>query len=444
MSKILLKNGEIGTIDGLMLADVLIEDGKILKVIARVSDEGKAVEADEVIDCRGKVILPGLIDVHVHFREPGASHKEDWKTASSAAVAGGVTTVLDMPNNTPGIVDAASLSAKRELIAGRSFCNYGLYLGFNGSNVEEINASDVPAVKFYACDSTGDMGVVEHEDVEKFFRMCKKLIVVHAEDHDVIEANKALVLAEYEGREIPASVHSKIRPVEAACKAVERVCELALTFGRRVHIAHVSTEKELAIIKKYKLKGAKLTCEVAPHHLMLSEDDYGTLGNFMRVNPPIRSRGDVFAMWKGLKFGEIDLIATDHAPHTIEEKSLDYLHAPSGVPELDTLLPCLLNAVDAEGLTIEEVVRFCCEKPAEIFGLRGKGRIEEGFDADLVVVDMELSREVKRENLFTKCGWSPYEKSVFKGWPVMTFVGGELVFKDGEIVGEAVGQEVQV
>lgn len=449
MPTVLLKNGQVGCGLGVYDADVLIEDGKIVNSY----DWGQEIKADKIIDCTGKLILPGLIDVHVHLREPGAAYKENWETGSKAAVAGGVTTVLDMPNNTPAVVSNKDLDAKRALIEGRSFCNYGLYIGFNGENIEEINESDAPAVKFYACDSTGNMGVKNARAVEDFFKKCKKLIVVHAEDHDTIEENKALYLTEFEGREIqiPPEVHSKIRSPEVAAKALRMVCELAKKYKKRLHIAHVSCEAELDVINEYREMmgeanaGFELTCEVAPHHMLLCDADYEHLGNLMKVNPPIRSRNDIFTLWKGIKFGEIDIIATDHAPHTRVEKEQNYLEVPSGLPELDTLMPILMNSVNDEGLSVAEVVRMCCERPAAIFGLRGKGQVEAGFDADLVVVDMNLEKEVKRESLFTKCGWSPYEGMTFKGWPVMTFVGGELVFKDGKIVGKkAFGREVEL
>lgn len=426
MSKTLLKDGQVGCALGVYDAHVLIEDGKIVDTY----DWDKIPEADEVIDCKGKLILPGLIDAHVHLRVPGHAYKEDWESGSSAAVAGGVTTVLDMPNNNPPVVSIEGLEAKRKLISGQSYCNYGLYMGFNGENLHEVNGCDAVAVKFYACDSTGDMGVTDSKEVEELFEKSNKLIVVHAED--------AACLAEYNGPMDDPAVHSKIRAPECAVRAVKAVCDLAKKHGSRLHIAHLSTEGELEIVNQHEA----VTCEVAPHHLLLCDDDYEVLGNFLKVNPPVRSRSDIFALWKGLKFGEIDMIATDHAPHTIEEKEQEYLKVPSGVPELDTLGPILFNAINDEGLSVPEVIKLCCEGPARIFGLKGKGQIEPGFDADLVVVDMEMVKKVERSALFTKCGWSPYEGMSFKGWPVMTFVNGALVFKDGEIVGEKLGKEV--
>lgn len=477
---ILLKNGQVGCGLGVYDADVLIENGKIVDTY----DWGKAIKADKIIDCKGKIILPGLIDAHVHMREPGQAYKEDWESGSKAAVAGGVTTVCDMPNNVPPVLTCEDLEKKRALVAGRAYCNYGFYIGFDGQNFSEINkAQNVAGVKIYVANSTGNMGV-SYETIENLFKKCDKLIVAHAEDEAMIQENAQKYFAELEGSaglkkvkagragkaigggkasggkairgskaklasdfavskvgNIDSSVHSKIRSSECAAKAVQFLCNLAKAARRRLHIAHISSDQELAIILEYRDIG--VTCEVAPHHLLLSDDDYGHLGNFIKVNPPVRSRTDIFTMWKALKFGEIDIIATDHSPHTIVEKEQNYSDAPSGMPELDTLLPILLNAVNDGGLEMKELVKFCCEGPAKIFGIKGKGQVEPGFDADLVVVDMELSREVDRKALFTKCGWSPYEGSVFKGWPVMTFVNGNLVFKNGKIVGKEVGREVE-
>jgi dihydroorotase len=432
MKDLLLKNGEIVNSLGVFRQDVLISNGKIVSV-------GENISGDfEEIDCEGKIILPGLIDAHVHFREPGSSHKEDWTTGSMAAASGGVTTVFDMPNNSPAITTVERLNEKRKLIDGRTYINYGLFIGFDGDNVDEINkAKNIPGVKFYATHSTGDMGV--NHGVEELFEHSNKLIVVHAEDEDIIKENTKKYVGDR--TKIDMANHSKIRSAEAAKKSVQDLCKLVKETGHRMHVAHLSTEAELEIVEKYREYG--VTCEVAPHHLLLSDEDYADKGALVKMNPPVRSRMDLFGLWKGIKFGQVDIIATDHAPHTLGEKKHEYCDCPSGVPEVETTLPILLNVVNDEGLSLEEVVKLCCERPAEIFGVQNKGKIEEGYDADLVVVDMDLEKKVENKNLFTKCGWSPYDGMSFKGWPVMTFVHGELVFKEGEFVGGKVGKEVE-
>ncbi len=439
MKTILLKDGQVGHHLGIYDADVLIgADGKIVDTY----DWGKKIKADKVIDCKGKLILPGLIDVHVHFREPGESYKETWETGSKAAVSSGVTTVFDMPNNKPPILSVKDLKAKRKLISGRSYCNYGLYTGFDGENFSEIaKMKGVVGVKIYSANSTGDMGV-NMKVIEKLLKKYKGMVVVHAEDSACVRENSEKYLAEFADRDAEFSIHSKIRSPKCAIAAVKSVCESAKKTGhKKLHIAHVSCEGEIDVINKYRDFG--VTCEVTPHHLLLCDGDYENPGNFIKVNPPVRSREDVFAMWKALKFGDIDMIATDHAPHSVVEKEQEYRKAPAGVPELDTFLPVLLNAVNDEALEISEIVKLCCENPAKVFGLAEKGQVEPGFDADLVVVDMDLEKKVDAKNLFTKCGWSPYTGVKLKGWPVMTFVGGELVFKNGKIVGKPQGKEVK-
>lgn len=439
MKTILLKNGQVGHRLGIYDADVLIgADGKIVDTY----DWGKKIKADKVIDCKGKLILPGLIDVHVHFREPGEAYKETWETGSKAAVSSGVTTVFDMPNNRPPVVSVKDLNAKRKLIGKRSYANYGLYMGFDGKNFSEIEkAKGICGVKVYSANSTGNMGV-NMKSIEKLFKKYDGMIVVHGEDEACIKENSEKYLAEFRGRDAAFSIHSKIRAPKCAISAVKAVCELAKKTGHKaLHIAHVSCDGEIEIINKYRDFG--VTCEVAPHHLLLCDSDYENPGNFIKVNPPVRSREDVFAMWKALKFGDIDIIATDHAPHSVVEKEQEYRKAPAGIPELDTLLPLLLNAVNDEALEVSDIVKLCCEGPARIFGLEEKGQVEPGFDADLVVVDMEITKEVDNKNLFTKCGWSPYTGVKLQGWPVMTFVGGEMVFKNGKIVGKPAGKEVK-
>jgi len=445
MPKILLKNGQVVSSEGVQNLDLMIENGKIIEIIKsdviipEVLEMMKEADFKE-IDLKGKYVLPGIIDVHVHFRTPGHEQKEDFTTGSAAAIAGGITTVLDMPNNVPPTINSKTLKAKRSLINGKTYVNYGLYIGFDGENFEEIErAKNISGIKVYTGSSTAS-GHVNYENLKKLFEVTDKLIVVHAEDQSTIDENLGRTLVGVEGVEIPASVHSKIRPVHAEVKAITYVCEMAKKYGKRVHIAHVSSEEGLKVIAQYREFG--VTCEVTPHHLTFNREDYEKFGNFLKVNPPIRDKEDVFALWKGIKSGEIDMIATDHAPHTVEEKSLSYEKAPSGVPGVETSLAVMLNAVNDKAMDISEVVKLMCENPAKIFGLKSKGKLEKWYDADITVVDLDLEKKVENKKLFTKCKWSLYDGMSFKGWPVMTFIGGELVYKDGKIVGEPVGKEV--
>ncbi len=430
-----MKNGEVVLENGLKKVDLFVDDGKIVKIGAELSDN-----ADEVVDCSGKIVLPGLIDAHVHFRDPGQEYKEDFESGSRAALAGGITTVLDMPNNKPPVVDQQSLDSKRDKIRGRSYVNYGFYVGYAGGDCQHLNrVNNIAGVKVYGANSTGDMGVSD-ADLEKFFKTCDKKIVVHAEDEGIIADNKAKTLLEVDDLEPDPDIHSRIRSSKAEASAIRRVCMLARQYGKKVHIAHLSTAEGLDLVERYRDFG--VSCEVSPHHLTLCRDDYAVLGNFIKVNPPIRDREDIFALWMGLKSGSIDIIATDHAPHTVAEKEAGYRIAPAGIPEEDTLLPLFLNSVNDDAMTIEELVKLCCSEPAKLFGIKNKGIIKEHFDADLVVVDMELEKKVENKNILSKCGWSPYAGSFFKGWPIMTFVNGKKLVENGRFLQEPCGREV--
>lgn len=431
MSRMLLKGGEVVSGEKVFFADVLVENGKIVEV-------GENMECDdEVFDCSGKVILPGLIDVHVHFREPGQSYKEDWVTGSKGAVSSGVTTVFDMPNNNPPVLSVEALESKRELIQGRSYVNYGLYMGYNGTNLDEINkAEGICGIKVYCAHSTGDMGISDEYYDDLFQNVNKDLkLCFHAEDEDCIEKNKD----DFKGIDDP-SVHSKIRNSECAQRMVRKICGFSKKYKRPIHICHASTEEEVLEVARHEEFGA--TCEVCLRHLMFSVDDYDAMKNFLKVNPPVRSKEEVFGLWKMVKSGGVDVLATDHAPHTVEEKEEPYDKAPSGMPEIEMFLPALLNTVNDEGLTLEEVVRLCCEGPAKLFNIDGKGKVEVGYDADLVVVDMDKVKVVKNDEVYSKAGWTPYAGNSFQGWPVMTFVSGKLIFNDGKFVGKPCGKEV--
>ncbi|MFA6305335.1 MAG: dihydroorotase [Candidatus Gracilibacteria bacterium] len=458
MKKVLFKNGQVVSGSEVFFADVLVEDGKIKEVVRR---ENVAVEGGKSfkkrffgfgkipeIDCTGKFIFPGLIDVHVHFRDPGQTYKEDFSSGSKAAISGGVTTVFDMPNNIPPTTTVENLEKKRGNISKKSYVNFGLYMGFDGNNIDEINdAEGICGVKTYVANSTGNMGV-NNASLEKLFEKVdrSKLLVFHAEDEGCINQNKEKFLEKYpsgkvKSRGVDPAIHSRIRAKECALMAVETVCELAKKFKRPIHICHVSSLEEVSLINEYREFG--VTCEITLHHLFLSDDDYEYLKNFIKVNPPVRSQADVFGLWKALQAVEIDMIATDHAPHTIKEKKLSYLTAPSGVPGVEVLLPMLLTSVNDKALSLSDVARLCCERPAEVFGVQSKGKIAENFDADIVVVDMEIEKKFTNKNVVSKCLWSPYAGCVFKGLPVMTFVGGELIFKNGKLVGKPKGKEVK-
>ena len=422
-----IKNGVLA--DG-TTTDIEIENGVITKL-------GESLKGENEIDVGGKLIIPGVIDIHVHFREPGGEQKEDWLTGSRAAAAGGVTTVVDMPNNNPAIVDEASLDNKREL-AKKSIINYGFYLGATNDNASDIqNTKNIAGVKIYVGSSTGDLLVAEDENIEKLFSLPGIQWVIHAEDESIIEENKK----KHTDMGDPA-VHSRIRTRDAAVKAVGRVIALAKKANATIHICHVSTKEEVELIKNAKSEGVNVTCEVSPHHLFLNENAYKKFGNFVKVNPPLRTAEDNRALMNALRDGTIDIVATDHAPHTNDEKSKSYNESPAGIPEVQTSLPLLLNAVHNGELTLKQLVEITAEKPAQLLHIKNKGKIKVGYDADLTVVDLKKIEMLSKKNVLSKCGWSPYVGWELTGWPVMTFVNGNLAYDTMNSVEQYKGKEI--
>lgn len=436
MSKVLLKNAKIVSHDYVFDGAVQVVDGKIKSVL---KNGGLAKESgfDEVYDLEGKYLLPGLIDAHVHFRTPGQEYKEDWITGSKAALAGGVTTVLDMPNNDPSIVSLETLQKKRELVEKLSLVNFGFYIGATADNLDELKGvKGVCGIKVYMGSSTGKLLVDDHDVLEKIMGGTDKLIAVHAEDEDCMNVAKE----QFEDKNDPM-VHSLIRNPQCAFTAVKRALLLAKKYKTRLHICHVSTELELTALRKF--KSENVSSEVTPHHLFFNDMDYPRLGMLLKVNPPVRNSMDQVALWEGIKDGLVDMVVSDHAPHTLEEKQGDYDMVASGVPGVQERLPLLLNAVSEGRLSLEKVVELTSYNPAKKFRLKGKGEITEGMDADFTVVDMNITREIIRDNLFSKCGWSPYEGMLLKGWPVMTFAGGVKMYEWGGKFGDNLGKEVE-
>ncbi len=446
---ILFSNANIVTLERIFRGSVVVEGAKIVKIYE--GEDDVMGEFEREYDLEGKYLLPGVIDAHVHFRTPGHEHKETWRTGSASAVAGGVTTVLDMPNNNPPAISVSSLEDKRRLINGNTYVNFGLYIGATPTNIDEVKrAPNVAGVKIYMGASTGSLLVDKHDLLEGIFEaLPDRLIAVHAENDAMMKENAA----QFEGVKGDTSIHSKIRSCDCAHVSVKEAIHLGKKYGNRLHICHMSCKEELEEVRKFKDAEAtehdlRLTCESCPHHLFLNEGDYERLGNYGRMNPPLRTLEDNKALLEGLKDGSVDMVSTDHAPHTREEKDKDYWEAPSGVPGVQTSLPLILNEVNHGEFNLEDVVRIMCDGPARLFGIKNKGRIEEGYDADLVVVDMELEKEVRDEDQLTKCGWSAFRGKVLTGWPVMTFVNGTLVYErlsngGGGVLGEPVGKEVE-
>ncbi|MBI4052808.1 MAG: dihydroorotase [Candidatus Diapherotrites archaeon] len=431
---LVLANGKVFFKGHLVEANVGIAGGKISD-ISKLKIEGKQQ------DCHGRIILPGLIDVHVHVREPGQEYKEDWLTASKAALAGGVTSFFDMPNNKRSIVTAELLEEKRQIAQKKSLANFGLYLGASNEHIQEISlAKNICGVKDYLGSTTGSLLVDKTDDVKKVFFAARQkgtVVAVHAEDEATIMKNAE----KFKGKNNP-EIHSKIRPKKAAIIAVENALKIRAGIGNRLHVAHASVPEEIALVEKAKSRGQMVSCEVAPHHLFLTEQALKVKGNFAKMNPPLRSKKDVAGLWKALLEGKVDCIATDHAPHTAGEKEQDYWSAPSGVPGLQTTLPLMLTEVNANKIPLERVVRLCCENPAVLFRAKGKGFLLEGFDADFAIIDLKKEFTIKDGGQYSKCGWTPFDGRKAKGRAEMTVVNGQIVF-DGEGFGEKIkGKEI--
>ena len=387
---LLLKNCRILINDKVYSKNILIKSGKISKIT------NKELNSDSVIDARNNFVLPGLVDCHVHFREPGMTQKEDFLSGSKAAAKGGVTTIFDMPNTIPPTTTIAALEEKRKL-AAKSIVNYGLVFGTINENISDIKkAKNIPAVKLYMDYTTGDLKIDDFEYISEVFNL-SKITIIHAEGQNVKNA-------------VDIMIKNKIK--------------------NRLHVAHVSSQKELIHAKQNKIKN-QVSVEVTPNHLFMNDKDLKTLGAFAEMKPRLKTEHDQKALWLGIENGTVDTIATDHAPHLKEEK--EQANYPFGVPGIETLLPLLLDAFNNNRLTIPQIIKLCCENPAKIFKIKNKGILKEGYDADLVIVDLDKRQAVRNEDLLTKCKWSPYDGKILKGWPLTTIVNGNVVYDNGQI-----------
>jgi dihydroorotase len=381
-------------------------------------------------------LLPGVIDDQVHFREPGLTHKEDLATASRACAKGGVTTFLEMPNTVPAATNQARLEEKLALAAGKSLVNYGFYIGATSDNVDELRkAHRTPGIKIFIGSSTGDLLVDEQDALERIFAETTLPITAHCEDETTVRANAARLAGTHD-----VADHSRIRNHEAAIIATRRAIDLAYRHRHRFHVLHVSTGAETELLSDHR---GLITGEACLHHLLLSVDDYTRLGTLAQMNPSLKTREDNTRLWRALQDGRLQVIATDHAPHTLEEKRQPYPKSPSGIPAVENSLALMLNEVHHGRVTLQQVVHWMCDAPARVWDIVGKGRIAVGYDADLVLVDLERVAEIRNENQITKCGWSPWHGEKLVGWPVRTWVMGHEVYCDGEFFTDHLGQEAQ-
>jgi dihydroorotase len=409
--------------DRRVVGDVLTNGRQIVEVADHIS----APTPIEEIDATGLTLLPGVIDPQVHFREPGLEHKEDLFTASCACAKGGVTSFLEMPNTRPLTINQAALDDKLARSSQKCLVNYGFFIGATADNLSELLAAHpTPGIKIFMGSMHGQLLIDQPTVLENIFAHGDRLIAVHAEDQNRINHRRQ----EFALIDDP-QVHSQIQDNQVALLATKQALKLAHKYRRRLHILHLSTAEEAELLRQE--KSSWITAEVTPQHLLLNTSAYAQIGTLAQMNPPLRSPHDNEVLWQALHDGVIDFIATDHAPHTLAEKALPYPQSPSGMPGVETSLPLMLTAAMSGRCTISQVARWMSHGVALAYGIPAKGVIAAGYDADLVLVDLNTYRPVRKEDLLTKCGWSPFTGWNLTGWPVTTIVGGEIVYHQGQL-----------
>jgi len=432
MYSLLIKNVIIVNEGNQFKGGVLIQDGRIKEIFK--NDNYPSTLADKIIDGQGKYLLPGVIDDQVHFREPGLTHKAEIYTEAKAAVAGGISSFMEMPNTKPQATTIELLEEKYEIASQKSLANYSFYLGASNDNLEEIKKIDpknICGLKVFMGSSTGNMLVDNQDSLSKIFNESPVLIATHCEDEETIQKN-TIKYREELGEDLPIKYHPLIRSEEACYKSSALAVELAKKHNSRLHILHLSTAKELELFdSSVPSKEKRITAEVCVHHLWFSDNDYDKYGTRIKWNPAVKTKKDRDALINGLKNNKIDVIATDHAPHTLDEKTNTYFKAPSGGPLVQHSLVTMLELYHQGKLSLQDIVNKMCHTPADIFQVKERGYIKEGYWADLVLVDLDSSWTVNKDNILYKCKWSPFENQTFKSKVTHTIINGNLVYENG-------------
>ena len=430
---LVLANGTVVNQDGEGLRDIGVRNGLIAEI-----GNLNAAAAGERIDCKGLHLLPGVIDSQVHFREPGAVHKEDLETGSRAAILGGVTAVFEMPNTDPTTTTADALADKMSRAKGRMHCDFAFWVGGAHDNVADISELErlpgAAEIKVFMGSSTGRLLVADDEGVRAILGKISRRAAFHSEDEQRLNERKPLRVAG------DPSSHPVWRDEIAALRATQRLVRLAREARAQVHVLHVSTREEMELLAEAK---DVATCEATPHHLTLSADDYRRLGTKLQMNPPVREAAHREGVWRGLEQGVVDVIGSDHAPHTLEEKAKPYPDSPSGMTGVQTLVPIMLDHVNAGRLTLPRFIDLTSAGPARIFCILGKGRIAAGYDADFTVVDLKRAETIRNSWIASRCGWTPYDGKTVTGWPVGTIVRGRRVMWEGEVTAPSTGEPVR-
>ena len=439
--KTLIKNAQIVNEGKIFKADVLIENDLIAKISSTISEEN----ADTIINAEGKFLIPGVIDDQVHFREPGLTHKGDIESESKAAIAGGVTSFIEQPNTVPNAVTQELLEEKYKIASEKSYANYSFSMGGTNDNLEEVlktNPKNVAAIKLFLGSSTGNMLVDNPEILEEIFSQVKMPICVHCEDEATIRKNTEIYKEQF-GEDIPVKFHHLIRSEEACYLSSSKAIELAKKTGARLHVYHLSTAKEMELFRNdIPLKDKKITAEVCVHHLHFTNKDYETKGSLIKWNPAVKTETDKNGLWEALLDDRIDVIATDHAPHTLEEKDNKYLSCPSGAPLVQYSLPVMFEYFKKGKISLEKVVEKMCHNPAILFEIEKRGYVKESYKADLVIINPNAEITVSKENIQSKCGWSPLENETFHSEITHTFVNGFLAYENGKVSPEKQGERL--
>ncbi len=438
----LIKNGFVVNENKIEKKDILIDNDKIVKIADNIIEE---ITKDlEIIDATNRYIFPGLIDTHVHFREPGLTHKEDIKHGSKGAIYSGITTIFDMPNTNPPTLSFEAVEEKCKLAEKNCLSNYSFFIGVDENNLDEVingNYSKTCGIKLFMGSSTGNMALKNQKDIEELFKNAKVPIVIHSEDDEVIAENAKKYIDEY-GEDVPMSAHSIIRDDKACYKSTKVAVDLAKKYGTKIHIAHLSSKIELELFENKKLEEKNITVEACVHHLFFQNEDFDKLGAKIKCNPSIKFEHDKNALVNAVSTPLIDSIATDHAPHATEEKqNKDYFKNPSGIPIIENSLYMVLSLYHKGLISLETIVEKMAHNPAKIFKIKERGFLREGYFADIAIVD--LNKEWKKETVISKCGWSPLLGETFKGKVVETIVNGKTVLKDEKFVENIFGERVE-
>jgi len=430
---LIIKNGSC-YIDGkLEKIDIALSGNKIKKI-------GKIeLNSSKVLDATDKLVLPGIIDTQVHFREPGSTDREDLESGSRAAVLGGITSVFEMPNTNPPTSNLIEFEKKLNLAKNRMHCNYAFYFGATPENVDQLsklkNLKGCCGVKLFAGSSTGKLLVAKEEDIERVISNSDRVVSIHSEDEEILNLRKKFI------KEDDVHSHPEWRNSECAMSSTRRVVKIAERYNKQIHVLHVTTKEEVDFLAMHK---KNVTFEITPQHLTFyAPDCYDKLGSFAQMNPPIRKKEHYDRLWIAIKNSIVDVLGSDHAPHSKEDKNKKYPASPSGMPGVQTILPIMLNHINNKKLSLKQLIKLMCENPCKIFGIKNKGFIKEGFDADLTVVDMNREQTIKNEMMATKCGWTPFHNMTFKGFPIATIINGKTVMSNGKVITEGFGQPLE-